>query len=160
MSQCLFCNKETPPGHNYCGYDCHVDHAKSLGGRVHCPNGLPINCIKYDNTMMEHEHADHPDYKFPVDVEYVGNLKGTGDPGEDLALYGRVLNDQEVREMMGQTHALIYTDGSIALTIYECCYAMWYLRDGEFAGGSLWKKGEWKLSCETIQRIVEQPRPT
>ena len=53
---CLNCGKPTPWGHNYCpGPECSIEHAKKQGGTVHCPNGLPIRCIKHDTTMWEHE---------------------------------------------------------------------------------------------------------
>jgi hypothetical protein len=156
MSTCLSCQKPTSSGHNYCGWDCHVADARKAGGKAYLPNGLPVGCIKHDNSMWEHEHGDHPHYKFPVTIEYVGDLKGASDPRLDIELYGRVLNDVEARDMMGQTHALIYSDGCIALTLYEHCYAMWYLRDGLIAGGSLWQKDNWKLTQASIDKIVEK----
>jgi len=66
------------------------------------------------------------------------------DRRHDIMLYGRTLNDIEVRDALGETHALIYTDGYIALTMHECCYAIWNLstRDGQ---GSLWKRAISKL---------------
>jgi hypothetical protein len=134
--KCLSCSAEAPEHCNYCDWGCHIDHAKALGGQVHLPNGLPINCIRADGTMLEHAHGDHPDYKFPVAAEFV--------PRESD------LESWERRE----THALIYTDGHIAVTLYECCYALWR-GDGACIGGSMWKKGEWRLTDETMTKIKE-----
>jgi uncharacterized DUF497 family protein len=47
-----------------------VEQAKAAGAEVFQKNGLPIACIRHDGALLEHEHADHPDYKFPVEVEY------------------------------------------------------------------------------------------
>jgi len=132
---CLHCGKETPEYLNYCDWDCLVAAAKAAGGRVHTPNGLPIMCVKYDNLMLECEHGDHEDYKFPVTVEYIGP------PTED---------EQEHDEW----HAVVYVNESIVVTIYECCYAMWSLRDGQCVGGSLWKANEWKLDLQGMQKFL------
>lgn len=112
---------------------CVVEAAKLRGGQVVTPNGLPIRCIQSDGTMLEHEHGDHPDYRFPVEVEYVGP------PPKD----GSYSNE---------THALIYQDGSMALTLYECCYSMWGLRDGLCLGGFN-ERGKWKLTPEALTKI-------
>lgn len=130
--RCVHCGKETPPHSNYCDWDCMVAHAKAEGGVVFTPNGLPIKSIKFDSTMLEHSHGDHPDYKFPVDVEFVGKL--TDDHYEDykhMAPPDAPKDEESVRRVFGETHALIYTDGSIAVTLYECNYSMFHLREGE-----------------------------
>jgi hypothetical protein len=36
-----------------------------------------------------------------------------------------------------ERHALIYTNGTVAVTFYECCYVMWHLFDGRWVGGFL-----------------------
>ena len=133
MMPCLHCGKEVPEHLNYCDWDCHVAVAKAAGGKVHTPNGLPIGCIRHDNLMLECEGGDHPDYKFPATIQYIGPL------------------DDESHE---ELHAVIYLDGSMALTLYECCYAMWSLRDGDCLGGSLWEKGEWQLDLQSIRRFL------
>lgn len=116
---------------------------------------------------MEHEHADHPDYKFPVNVDYVGEVddndrdcfSGFLDKCEEVT-------DDKIRGMMGERHALIYTDGTMALTMYEYCYALWYLKDGSCEGGALWIKhrDDWRLNEESRKAIIahaqERPRNT
>jgi hypothetical protein len=139
MSNCVNCGKLTVD--NYCDSECMIENAKKNGGKVMAPNNLPITCIRYDYTMMEHPEADHPDYKFPVKVEYCGK-----EIPVDKYEYSR------------EDHALIYTDGNIAVTIYECCFAMWTLngskRDqGKCCGGHLWAKNDWKLTDESIEKI-------
>jgi len=105
---CVNCGKITPDGSNYCDWDCHIELAVKEGGVKHQPNGLPIRSIKYENSMWEHEHGDHRNYKFPVDVE---------------------LHD-DAGESCDEIHAFIYTDGQIAMTIYECQYFLWSLFKG------------------------------
>lgn len=150
---CPNCEKPMEPYVNYCSWECGVELAKKAGGKVFAPNGLPVRCIRHDGNMYEHEHGGHPDYKFPVKIEFQGEV--TDDYRKDFEMMrGRpAKDDAEVRDMNGQTHALIYTDGSVAITMYECCYAMWYVRDGEFGGGSLWEKKQWRLSVESLEKV-------
>lgn len=167
--KCVSCGKETTPYTNYCDWDCSIEFAKKNGGVVHCPNGLPIKCITRDNLMIECEHGDHPDYKFPVDVEYLGDAFET--PEFEIAMYGRLLkDDEERRRCMGETHALIYADGCVAVTLYECCYYMWHLDKGSIAGGPSWGKlsgykegkfhhGDLKLSEESRLKIITSKQP-
>jgi len=54
-----------------------VAEARAEGGIVFQKNDLPIVCIRHDGAVLEHEHADHPDYKFPVEVEFVGEKPDT-----------------------------------------------------------------------------------
>lgn len=103
--------------------------------------------------MLEHEHGDHPDYKFPVEVIYIGP--------EPEKKFGLVDSDgKEVPAPEGwiesetrQEHALIYSDNSVAITLYEHCYAMWYLRNGRFGGGALWDQSEWRLTDKSVLDI-------
>lgn len=135
---CHWCKKPAEWGHNYCSWECHVEEAKADGGKIIAPNGLPIACIRADGTMLEHEHGDHPDYIFPVDAEYRG-------PIEDVTeRYGEVYytNDKEF-------HALIYTDDSVALTLYECTYYMWFLNH---YGKSSHSK-HWFLTDSSVNKI-------
>lgn len=128
-----------------------IEEAKQNGGKVHTPNNLPVGSIDRDGNMWEHEHGDHPDYKFPVDAEYCG-------PEEDAPHFvnGEGKRSTDCEEMNDslrhETHALIYTDGHIALTLYECTYALW---DGAglIKAGQMWKKGHWKLTAESCQKI-------
>lgn len=156
VKRCSFCDKEIERYVNYCGWDCMVAEAKANGGRVHTPNGLPIRSIDRDGNMWEHEHGDHPDYKFPVDVHYVGPL--TDDLRADAEMMsGRSCTDEEVLRMNDETHALIYTDGNIALTMYECCYAIFSLASGMIVSGPSWlKKGYWTLSSDSTREIREK----
>lgn len=121
-----------------------VKEAKGLGGKVVCPNGLPIRCIRYDHTMLEHEHADHPNYKFPVVAEYIKDIEEVTHRDED----GSILWCSSP-----QTHALIYSDDDVALTLYEYCHAMWSVRTGELLYGSLWDKGAWRFSKESMELL-------
>lgn len=153
MKVCAHCEKPVEAYHNYCGWECMVAEAKANGGVVNTPNGLPIASIKRDGSMWEHEHGDHPDYKFPVVIEYVG-----GKPEEQF----RVMHGDGTVEPMSkewadarsrETHALIYSDGHVALTLYECTYALWSLADGLIKAGQMWKKGDWRLNEQSIEKI-------
>jgi hypothetical protein len=149
---CTHCGKDAPQHNNYCSWECNVRQARALGGKIINPNiELPIACIRGD-MLLEHEHADHPDYKFPVNVDYIGKIV-TEDITEHEECFGNKADEARVREFRGETHALIYSDGYVAVTTYEHCYAMWHLRNGMLAGGSLWKMGEWKLSKESSEKI-------
>lgn len=151
MTTCVYCGKDTGTRYlNYCNSQCGIAEAEANGGPVICPNNLPVTCIRaYDSAMLEHEHADHPNYKFPVMVDYVGN-----DPESFARMLGpngeEYLDNTNAENMRHECHALIYTDGIIAVTLYECCYAMWTVKDGKLVGGHLWEKGEWLL-CEAAR---------
>jgi hypothetical protein len=158
MGECKHCGKEAPEFHNYCNWDCHIEAVKAAGGVVYTPNGLPIRCIQAGGLLLEHEHGDHLDYKFPVKAvfyktpeelvaEGVSWVDGNGDKTP--------MTVEDAAYDCYQTHALIYTDGTIALTLYECCYAMWELRTGKVLYGSSWEKGEWKLTDESLAKIKE-----
>lgn len=129
--------------------------AKAGGGVVHTPNGLPIRSIRHDGNMYEHGHGDHPDYKFPVEIEYVGGLKK--EVLDELTEFWRVENptEEDARRYLAETHALIYTDGSIAVTLYECNYSMFSLRTGECLGGRYVSKDN-RLSEKSREEITRR----
>ena len=159
MGQCLFCGKETPDGSNYCSSECHINAAKDCGGEEIRPNGLPITCIKANGDMLEHPDADHPDYKFPVDVEFCGTQAQKEEMFSLHSPGGEVIIDEKFMSMMcHQNHALIYSDGNIAITIYEARYYMWFLKRGTFDGGPHWdtERKMWKLSEESRLKILSK----
>ncbi len=135
---CAGCDKEVESYVNWCSWDCNVDAARRAGGMVICPNGLPIRCIRFDNAMLEHEHADHPDYKFPITIQYIGVR-------DELPEWDSSYADE--------SHALIYVDGSIALTLYECTYTVFSLDSGQNISGSYRKCSEWKIDQESLDRV-------
>jgi hypothetical protein len=157
MKTCGFCGKEVEQHVNYCDWHCMVEEAKVKGGRIHTPNGLPIRCIRRDYLMTECEHGDHNDYIMPVDAEYVGpepekhfaswHGHGCEEPGHHDA------TPEEVEQQRIETHALIYTDGAVALTMHECNYALWSLKDGLVKAGNYWKKGDWRLTEKSVSQI-------
>ena len=142
---CGGCGKEPPQYFNYCTWECHIAEARKNGGREHLPNGLPIRSITRDWTMIEHEHGDHPDYKFPVDIQWHGPPEEVIDRNDD----GSVMFDDSER-----THALLFADDAIALTLYECNYTLWRLVDGTLHGGP-YHEGPWRLSEESLTKIRE-----
>jgi hypothetical protein len=140
---CHYCNEKTPEEYlNYCSNECQIDEAIADGAKVLCPNALPITTIT-SRYVMENGHADHPDYRFPVRVEqYMDVVEKDG----DMKLYEAT----EPTEWLLEDHALIYSDGSIALTIYECCYFMWKLTDGLSLND---KTSPMRLSAESLDKI-------
>lgn len=148
---CLFCEKQTPPSHNYCSWNCHVEHAKSEGLQVVAPNGLPIVIITSDK-VMEHEHADHADYKFPVDIEYVGVVDDDYMIDFEM-LSGRMGSEDEVRRSLMETHALVYANDNVAVTMFEHCYAFWYTKSNKLVYGTLWKPNNWRLSEDSLFKV-------
>lgn len=154
--KCGFCGKDNEL-YQYCDWDCRMHAAIAEGGQKHLPNGLPVKAIKADGSMYEHEHGDHPDYKFPVDVEYVGMIQ-PADVEDYRAVNGAEGTEEQIRSFRSEEHAVIYTDYSVAVTMYEFCYALWSLRDGRLLGGSLWEKDSWKLSQASVEKIIFMKR--
>lgn len=112
---------------------------RQTGTRQHLPNNLPVRCIRHDGLMLECEGGDHQDYLFPVDAE------STHPPEEVPGGHAIPFNQP--------SHALIYTDGNVALTLYECCYSLWHIgRDGEWISGTL-QDESYRLSRESVDKI-------
>lgn len=125
---CKYCNKEVQD----CTFDCHIQEARDAGGKEFRPNGLPVTCIQaFDNTMLECEHGDHDTYIFPVTVLHLEEDDNT--PEEE-------------------THALIYTDKQVALTLNECRYWLWSLCDGNVLRGPCGGAG-WRLSADSLAAV-------
>ncbi len=136
---CPGCGKVCQQHHTHCSWDCAVQQAKDAGGTVHCPNGLPIGCIRFDGNMYEHGDGDHPDYKFPVDVKFIGVRPELPEWDDSYT---------------SECHALLWTDGCVALTIYECNYTLWSLSDGGYLGGRYNDKN-WRLDEKSLAKIKE-----
>ena len=118
---------------------------------MHCPNGLPVKCIRHDNLMLECEHGDHPDYIMPVVAEYTDK--------EEAKQYD---HDTFLYEDSERDLALIYANTCIAVTMYECCYQFWHLASREVEGKMTLfepgEKGRWLLSEESVAKIIEYLR--
>lgn len=132
---CAQCEKPTQNGPHlnppiYCSWECRVAACEARGGERRTPNGLPVRCIRFDGLMLECEGGAHRDYLFPVDI--VSTEEGGEYP---------------------QLHALIYTDGNVAVTLWEHCYTMWSARYGEPIGGSYQRECE-RLSEASINAIA------
>lgn len=122
-----------------------------LGAKSHQPNGLPLRSIHADGSMYEHEHGDHRDYMFPVDVEFTGPLTAEHQSDFEMIAERPAVDEKELRDFYTETHALIYTDGSIALTLYECNYAQFSVGRGIALGGRY--VSDHKLSRESMEKI-------
>lgn len=153
---CINCDKPIPWEQNFCSWECQIELAKQKGGVVHTPNNLPIMSIDRNNNMYECEHGDHPDYKFPVMVEYIAPL--TENDYADYRIHTHneePVTEEQVRASVREQHALIYTDGCIAVTMYECCYAMWHVSSAGLLLGedTLHKKKQWQLSKDSLEAV-------
>ena len=167
---CEFCGEDEPCDK----WKCRVEMNRREGCPEHTPNNLPVRCIRADGTMLEHEHGDHPDYIFPVHIEYIGPKDESryfvygGQDDEPIA--GESVIEGYNESIDNETHALLYTNGSIAVTMYETCSAAWMLQEdkqfrdgkevviavaGTCIGGHMWKAGEWKLSDESLKNIAD-----
>ena len=134
MKNCISCNKEIKDYLNYCSTECHIHDVKKSGGKLYTPNNLPVTCVRYDGLMLECEHGDHEDYKFPVEVEWFDESYGE---------YGKL-----VKEL----HALIYNDDTVALTLNECVYYLWRLNNGENIYNPF-KMGDMCLTQKSLEDI-------
>lgn len=166
-----------------------IERALAEGASVFRKNGLPIVCQRHDGALLEHEHADHPDYKFPVEVEYAGTkldafrdqnvrkevrpahyggckVEWDHDAGtaycttcgmaltaaEQVHILSYDMAEIDTQAYEPHDEALIYHDGAIAVTLYECCYTMWHRRDGAMLHGPSWSK-DWRLTNASIEKI-------
>jgi hypothetical protein len=121
---------------NYCSWDCHV-HEFLSGDDVQiiCPNALPIRCLTVTGKAMEHEHADHKDYKFPVDIE-------------------NTLRPLEPYESGHECHAVIDVTNDLITTIYETRKHVWDRLTGtNVAGHYGHQKSFWRVSVESMTMI-------
>ena len=169
---CEFCGEAEPCNK----WACRVEMNRREGCPEFTPNNLPIRCIRADGMMLEHEHGDHPDYIFPVSVEYIGPPDETRYQLVDGEGNIEMMDDDCKYSTDNETHALLYTNGSIAVTMYETCSAAWQLHEekrfmfedgedkgvevvvsvaGTCLGGHLLTPGEWKLTDESLNKISE-----
>lgn len=122
--KCSFCGKESQ-SINFCNWDCHIKYGELIGLEKVCPNNLPITCI--GSKMMEHEHADHPNYQFPIMIK---------NPSEETE---EVLDaDNNVvgtYDSSNQIHAVIFYNDSLLITLYECRYYFWSVAKNKYVGG-------------------------
>lgn len=145
MIKCGNCGKENEFT-NYCDWECHVEAATKSGGKIIAPNNLPITCIKHDGTLLEHSDADNPNYKFPITVEFVG-IKPEGYDDCNSKNYDPFSYED-------QSHALLFCDRYVAVTIYECRYFMWSCHKG-FLHNNMngYKAKEWKITEKSLAEI-------
>ena len=119
---------------------------------------ITIEHIRKDSSIViidDCADSNHPDFMGVVHVKYCGPIKH-----EDRIWYigdgtTEPMNESDVANVENEVHALIYTDGTIAVTLYECCYAVFYLKTGKVMFGNLWEKNEWELSKDSLNKIRE-----
>lgn len=117
-----------------------VEQCKAEGGVLQTPNDLPVGCIRHDGLMLECEHGDHADYRFPITARLIG---------EPERIEGHPVEGDE-------THALIYTDGNVALTLHECTYYLWHLSRGGklLSGPTRYEVERYRLDAEDVQKVI------
>lgn len=103
--------------------------------------------------MQLHEHDNHPDFKCVLEARIREDLADTlrivDGQGTDVTAEA----PQEVLvNLQTDYFALIYATEFIALTLNECCYALWDLISGAvvYSSFNLWRPGEWYLTPESI----------
>jgi hypothetical protein len=121
-------------------WDERVKQAIAEGAPIFQKNGLPLIVQRaYDGALLEHEHADHPSYMFPVRVVY------TKEKPDDLSDWDPSFEDHD--------EALIFYDAHCALTLWECCYTIWSrYKDGQALHGPTWSK-DWALAPEVLAKL-------
>jgi hypothetical protein len=152
---CIVCQQEFETRHEgavFCGWDCHVDQKRKEGAKVFAPNNLYITCIRGDGALMEHEHADHKDYKFPVQMEYEGQSICT----DKCTLVGG-----ECLDHYPEAHALLYSDGYVAITLHEHLYYMWEVETREQLPYGVAKDDKHpikisKVACDKIKALYRK----
>lgn len=119
--------------------------------KIYNKNKLPLTCKRADGALLEHHHADHPHYMFPVNVDYVGDITDVLQFLKDV-LDVENPTEEQARYHRQEYHALIYTDGSIAITLYECTYYMWTLKTGRLLQSS-YNSYDYILNSVDLQKI-------
>lgn len=111
---CSECGEPTEEGPMNCSWECYVSSEVKRGAIVIAPNGLPTCCYTgypgaEPGVFLECEDARHPDYKMPVKAVWMSE-------------WNKIPQryDQEYH-----LHAVIYFDGCVIVTLYECCFYMW-----------------------------------
>lgn len=127
--RCVYCGKDSgSPYTNYCSWKCSVTSAEEDGFVKHLPNDLPIACITADGYLLEHEHGDHPFYKFPIDI---------------------VIDGKE------ETHALIYADDLVLLTKNDNTYFLFNIKKKTCFSFDKIGYSEFSLTEKSESRIFE-----
>lgn len=151
------CGKPVRTYSSYCSWDCSVDDARANGAVDYRPNGLPVKCMTASGLLLECEHGDHEDYVMPVMVEYIGKIDDHNREDFVVCTGRSCVDDEEVRRMYGERHAVIYCDGNVILTLNECSYSIWHASDGRSLGGFNEKK-MWRIEPESLNRFMEVHR--
>jgi len=108
--------------------------------------------------------TQHPDFLFTVDAWFYKTAEEKVADGSAVWLCSdengndttRPMTLEEASMFTFEQHDLIYTDGNIAVTEYEHCFAFWSVNDnGRCIGGNLWEPGQWWLDNESIKQIKE-----
>lgn len=89
-----------------------------------------------------HEHNNHPDFKMVVQAYRVFPYYQPDYPfGVDS--YSTF-----------ESHAVIYVDGSIILTMFECTYASWSASTGFLMSGSLYDRNAYRLTPDSLNELA------
>lgn len=125
---------------------------------MHCPNDLPIMAIRHDGLMLEHEHGDHPEYKFQVEVELMCAVDD--DMRYDAKLLSGMddLTDEQVARVHNETHAFIRIENNNAVTLFESNVYTFNVEDGQLVEGPGWDTRHKRLKHESLMKIREFAR--
>lgn len=132
--KCLNCGKDCSNEQKcYCSWKFSVISAEHNGFKKYLPNDLPVECITADGYLLEHEHGDHPFYKFPIDI----NIDGKE-----------------------ETHALIYVDDLVFLTKNNNSYFLFNIKKSHVFHFDKIGYSEFSLTEKSESRIFEYLKNT
>lgn len=130
---------------------------------VYNKNGLPLICHRADGWLLEHEHADHPNYQFPIWVHMKPNpdyyFWSTFDENGVETKTPMTEEEKKLEQSIEHEYqAFIGVENGLIKTAYECCYGYWNYETGENVLGpdkhtDLWSRDKWKIQEEDLFKI-------
>lgn len=124
-----------------------------ITGKTYNRNNLKLTCSRCDGFFLEHEHADHPDYKFPIMLDELDrdekyNYYPSDIPGQPETRMPEWL----IRYEMHPYPAFLGIENGKIKVIYECCYAYFDLYTGLSVSG-FFEAGKYKIQDEYMLKI-------
>ena len=150
IKECYSCRIATDPYRNFCSWRCSVDDARKRGVPIFAPNDLSIRCI--GALQLECEYGSHPDYLFPITVEWFGPRPDRYRTEDDDNECGLLFE----WELGPEGHTVIGIDESIVTTLSEATYYTFSTETGlPLTGYTVegWK--DWRIDAASMLSIKE-----
>lgn len=124
-----------------------------ITGKAYNRNNLPLTTRRCDGFFLEHEHADHPDYKFPIVLDELDrdekyNYYPSDIPGQPEERMPEWLIQYEMHPYPA---FLGFENGQIKV-IYECCYGYFNMKTGISESG-FFEAGKYKIQDKYMLQI-------